>query len=70
MYKHEQRAKNYPGVLLEEVDCHLKLPDEDIGSSTELMEGIDQLSKRHRDDDACDRESNLYPQKKRPSLKE
>jgi hypothetical protein len=72
--RHEEKATDRMlnpqdlGVLHEDVDVHLGVPDDDIENSIDMMDGI-QLTKRGRDDDDdyANLESNWHPQQKRRS---
>jgi len=73
VYRHKEETTDHMlnpqdlGVLHEDVDVHLGVPDEDIENSIDMMDGI-QLTKRcHDDDDYGNLESNWYPQRKRRS---
>ena len=71
VHRHEEKATDLMlntqdlGVLHEDVDVHLGVPDEDIENSIDMMDGI-QLTKRGRDDDDyANLESNWHSQQKR-----
>ncbi|XP_059428984.1 disease resistance protein RUN1-like [Corylus avellana] len=55
IHRHEEKANDHPGVLHEDINYHLDVPNEEIQNS--VTYGI-QLSKRRRDDEDHNLDSN------------
>jgi hypothetical protein len=64
IHKHEENANDHPGVLHEDSNFHLDVPNEEVQDL--VTYGI-QHSKRHRDDEDHNLDSTWYPQQKRHS---